>query len=206
MCRLLTVVAILHLFPGSAYFSGYADCCFWTAFFMPVLGRWRLSKLCAGLYWISTFSTIIRFCSHFGFIVDLHWLSVFYQTLACTEYNELLHKDAAIMIIKVCLKIICRWVRDYPAGYWTASFAQGVLDAEQSNLKNNDDPPTAWLGFISYYLIDWGVFYGKKRPRRASLLSLTKNSLMISSLIIHTIHRMLFDIRWNHLYSYKFCF
>ncbi|KAK6148636.1 hypothetical protein DH2020_019548 [Rehmannia glutinosa] len=41
------------------------------------------------------------------------------QNLACHEYNEVLHKDAALMIIK------------------------GVLDAEQSNLKKNLDSPSA---------------------------------------------------------------
>ncbi|KAL1541704.1 hypothetical protein AAHA92_25893 [Salvia divinorum] len=40
------------------------------------------------------------------------------QHLGCTEYNEVLHKDAAIMIIK------------------------GVLDAERSNIQKNDDSPT----------------------------------------------------------------
>ncbi|KAI3454780.1 hypothetical protein Pfo_011443 [Paulownia fortunei] len=41
------------------------------------------------------------------------------QNLACHEYNEVLHKDAALMIIK------------------------GVLNAEQSNLKKNAESPTA---------------------------------------------------------------
>ncbi|KAL6541223.1 hypothetical protein OROHE_010931 [Orobanche hederae] len=40
------------------------------------------------------------------------------QNVACCEYNEVLHKDAALMIIK------------------------GVLDAEQSNLNKNADSPT----------------------------------------------------------------
>ncbi|XP_057804983.1 uncharacterized protein LOC131020283 isoform X2 [Salvia miltiorrhiza] len=41
------------------------------------------------------------------------------QNLGCTEYNEVLHKDAAIMIIK------------------------GVVDAEQSNLHKNNHSPTS---------------------------------------------------------------
>ncbi|KAL8492390.1 hypothetical protein ACS0TY_023834 [Phlomoides rotata] len=40
------------------------------------------------------------------------------QNLACHEYNEVLHKDAALMIIK------------------------GVIDAEKSKLRRDSDPPT----------------------------------------------------------------
>lgn len=57
-----------------------------------------------------------------------------FQNLACHEYNEVLHKDAAIMIIKVRPKNPLFKVTVKVAGS-ELIVLQGVLDAEQSNFK-----------------------------------------------------------------------
>lgn len=55
------------------------------------------------------------------------------QNLSCHEYNEVLHKDAAIMIIKVSRTT---YVENFDgcAALLNCYVTQGVLEAEQSNL------------------------------------------------------------------------
>ena len=61
------------------------------------------------------------------------------QNLACSEYNEVLHKDAAIMIIKVFLKIFALkfllhfiFFASLLELNWNGMFLQAVLDLEKS--------------------------------------------------------------------------
>lgn len=86
-------------FPGPTYFYKAANCCIGTVIFMPLLGRCWLPKLCT-----STYADILIFSLSFFSLSSLSSVSVAFQSLSCHEYNEVLHKDAALMIIKVCLK------------------------------------------------------------------------------------------------------